>query len=51
MTRYPSLFTAPNPEFGGRNRARLFVCASRSLLAIHANTGGAERLPTMHKGG
>ncbi len=28
--------------FGGRNRARLFICASHRLLAIHTNVRGAQ---------
>lgn len=38
-------FTAYNPEFGDRNGARLFICASRTLCAIYANTRGATRPP------
>ncbi len=39
-------FTVSNLEFGGRNRARLFICASHTLYAIFTNTRGAARLPT-----
>ena len=38
--------TVSNLEFGGRNRARLFICASHTLYAIFTNTRGAARLPT-----
>ncbi|MGH8112207.1 MAG: SMP-30/gluconolactonase/LRE family protein [Rhodanobacteraceae bacterium] len=30
--------------FGGRNRSRLFICASQILYAIYLNVRGAERL-------
>ena len=36
-------FTVSNLTFGGRNRARLFICASHTLFAIYTNTRGAER--------
>ncbi len=36
-------FTVSNLTFGGRNRARLFICASHTLYAIYTNTRGAER--------
>jgi gluconolactonase len=35
--------TVSNLTFGGRNRARLFICASHALLAIYTNQRGAER--------
>lgn len=38
-------FTVSNLEFGGRNRARLFICASHTLYAIYTNTRGATRPP------
>jgi len=39
--KVPSLVS--NLTFGGRNRARLFICASHTLYAIYTNTRGAER--------
>jgi len=36
-------FTVSNLTFGGRNRARLFVCASHTLYAIYTNQRGAAR--------
>ncbi len=36
-------FTVSNLAFGGRNRARLFICASHTLFAIYTNTRGAAR--------
>ncbi|MGI4953230.1 MAG: SMP-30/gluconolactonase/LRE family protein [Janthinobacterium lividum] len=36
--------TVANLEFGGRNRSRLFICASHTLYAIYTNTRGADRL-------
>lgn len=36
-------FTVSNLTFGGRGRARLFICASHTLYAIYTNTRGAER--------
>ena len=36
-------FTVSNLTFGGRNRARLFICASHTLYAIYTNTRGAKR--------
>jgi len=36
-------FTVSNLTFGGRDRARLFICASHTLYAIYTNTRGAER--------
>ena len=36
--------TVANLEFGGRNRARLFICASHTLYAIYTNTRGVDRL-------
>ena len=35
-------YTVSNVAFGGRNRARLFVCASHTLFAIYTNQRGAE---------
>jgi gluconolactonase len=32
-----------NLTFGGRNRSRLFLCASHALMAIYTNVRGAER--------
>ena len=43
-------FTVSNLEFGGRNRARLFVCASHTLYAIYTNTRGADRLNPVNPG-
>jgi gluconolactonase len=37
----PSLVS--NVCFGGRNRSRLFICASHTLLAIYTNTRGCVR--------
>jgi gluconolactonase len=37
--KVPSLVS--NLTFGGRNRSRLFLCASHSLYAIYTNTRGA----------
>jgi gluconolactonase len=28
--------------FGGRNRSRLFICASHALMAIYTNVRGAQ---------
>ncbi|TPG58651.1 SMP-30/gluconolactonase/LRE family protein [Roseomonas nepalensis] len=36
-------FTVSNLAFGGRNRARLFLCASHTLFAIYTNVRGAQR--------
>jgi len=36
-------FRVSNLAFGGRNRARLFICASHTLFAIYTNQRGAER--------
>jgi gluconolactonase len=36
-------FTVSNLTFGGRNRSRLFICASHTLYAIYTNQRGAER--------
>ena len=36
-------FTVSNLTFGGRNRSRLFICASQTLFAIYTNQRGAER--------
>ena len=35
--------TVSNIVFGGRNRSRLFICASHSLMALHTNARGAVR--------
>jgi gluconolactonase len=35
--------TVSNLTFGGRNRSRLFICASHTLYAIYTNQRGAER--------
>jgi gluconolactonase len=32
-----------NLTFGGRNRARLFICASHTLMAIYTNVRGCVR--------
>jgi gluconolactonase len=39
------LTSAPvaNLTFGGRNRSRLFICASHTLMAIHTNVRGCVR--------
>jgi gluconolactonase len=36
-------FTVANLTFGGRNRARLFICASHTLFAIYTNQRGAAQ--------
>jgi gluconolactonase len=36
-------FVVSNLTFGGRNRCRLFICASHTLFAIYTNQRGAER--------
>jgi gluconolactonase len=36
-------FTVSNVCFGGRNRSRLFICASHTLFAIYTNQRGAAR--------
>jgi gluconolactonase len=36
-------FTVSNLTFGGRNRSRMFICASHTLFAIYTNQRGAER--------
>ena len=36
-------FTVSNLAFGGRNRCRLFICASHTLYAIYTNQRGAAR--------
>jgi gluconolactonase len=41
--RIPVPFTVANLAFGGRNRARMFLCASHTLFAIYTNTRGAAR--------
>lgn len=35
--------TVGNITFGGRNRSRLFICASHTLYAIYTNQRGAQR--------
>jgi gluconolactonase len=35
-------FTVSNLTFGGRNRSRLFICASHTLFAIYINQRGAQ---------
>lgn len=35
--------TVANFTFGGRNRSRLFLCASHTVYAIYTNTRGANR--------
>jgi gluconolactonase len=35
--------TVSNLTFGGRNRSRLFLCASHTLYAIYTNQRGAQR--------
>ncbi len=35
--------TVANLTFGGRNRSRLFICASHTLYAIYTNERGAQR--------
>ncbi len=35
--------TVANLTFGGRNRARLFLCASHRLMAVYTNVRGAQR--------
>jgi len=39
--RVPSVVA--NLTFGGRNRSRLFICASHTLYAIYTNKRGAQR--------
>ena len=34
--------TVSNVTFGGRNRCRLFICASHSLMAVYTNVRGAQ---------
>ena len=36
--------TVSNLAFGGRNRARLYICASHTLMAIYTNTRGVPLL-------
>jgi gluconolactonase len=36
-------YTVSNLCFGGRNRSRLFVCASHTLYALYTNQRGAAR--------
>ena len=35
--------TVANLTFGGRNRCRLFLCASHRLMAVYTNVRGAQR--------
>jgi gluconolactonase len=41
--RIPVPFTVSNLVFGGRNRSRLFLCASHTLFAVYTNARGAAR--------
>jgi len=34
--------TVANLAFGGRNRSRLFICASHTLMAVYTNVRGAQ---------
>ncbi len=34
--------TVANLTFGGRNRSRLFICASHRLMALYTNVRGAQ---------
>jgi gluconolactonase len=34
--------TVANLVFGGRNKARLFICASHALMAVYTNVRGAQ---------
>ncbi len=36
-------FTVSDLTFGGRNRSRLFICASHTLFAIYTNQRGVQR--------
>lgn len=36
-------YTVSNITFGGRDRCRLFICASQTLYAIYTNQRGAQR--------
>jgi gluconolactonase len=35
--------TVSNLTFGGRNRSRLFICASHRLMSVYTNVRGAQR--------
>ncbi len=35
--------TVANLAFGGRNRSRLFICVSHTLMAVYTNVRGAQR--------
>jgi gluconolactonase len=41
VIKVPSVVS--NLCFGGRNRSRLFICASHTLFAIYTNQRGAQR--------
>ncbi len=43
MGRIRLPFVVSNLAFGGRNRSRLFICASQTLYAIYVNRRGAQR--------
>jgi gluconolactonase len=43
LGRIKVAFTVSNLAFGGRNRSRLFICASHTLFAIYTNQRGAQR--------
>lgn len=43
LGRIKAPFTVSNLAFGGRDRSRLFICASHTLFAIYTNQRGAER--------
>ena len=43
LGRIKAPFLVSNLCFGGRNRCRLFICASHTLFAIYTNTRGALR--------
>jgi len=36
-------YTVANLTFGGKNRSRLYICASHTLFAIYVNQRGAQR--------
>ena len=43
LGRIKTPFPVANLTFGGRHRARLFICASHTLFAIYTNQRGAAR--------
>ncbi len=43
LGRIKTPFAVSNLAFGGRNRSRLFICASHTLYAVYTNQRGAER--------